>query len=310
MFTKILVPLDGTPESNAALPIARTLASASQAQVTLLRVVADQRRHGDPDVAGAARAVLTELASEVAGAGIQVDAIVRAGEPADEIVKLVREQATGLIVMCTHGRAGLTRTVLGSTAEKVLTHCGVPLVLLRPGGRPISTIRTLLVPFDGSPGGAVALGMAVQLARATGAAIRLFEVAIPIPAYMYGAYGLNSASFIDPAWAEEAFTSARAYVEGIAARLRGNGLVADGEAREASSPAAAIVSLADSTSTDLIVMSSHALTGPARALFGSVADAVVRTATCPVLVVHRPDGAPKTEQLADVASVGAELGSP
>jgi nucleotide-binding universal stress UspA family protein len=150
----------------------------------------------------------------------------------------------------------------------------------------------------------------VQLARATGAAIKLFEVAIPIPAYIYGAYGLNSASFVDPAWDDEAFTSARAYVEAIAARLRGNGLVAYGEARLASSPAAAIVALADSTSTDLIGMSTHALTGPARALFGSIADAVVRTANCPVLVVHRPDGAPITEQLADVASIGAELGLP
>ena len=115
----------------------------------------------------------------------------------------------------------------------------------------------------------------------------MLEVAIPIPAYAYGAYGLNSASFIDPAWDEEAITSARAYVESVAQRLRGTGLIADGEAHLASSPAAAIVALADSTSTDLIVMSTHALTGTARALFGSVADTVVRTAHCPVLVAHR-----------------------
>ena len=210
------------------------------------------------------------------------------GEPADEIVELVREQAVDLIVMRTHGRAGLTRAVLGSTAQQVLTHCGVPIVLLRPGGRRFSTIRTLLVPIDGSPGGALALGTAVEMAKATGAAIRLLEVAIPIPAYIYGAYGLNSASFVDPAWDDEALTSARAYVEAIAARLRGNGLVAYGEAHLASSPAAAIVALADSTSTDLIVMSTHAVTGTARALFGSVADTVVRTAHCPVLVAHRP----------------------
>jgi nucleotide-binding universal stress UspA family protein len=155
------------------LPVARTLASATNARVTLPRVVADQRRHGDVDAAGAARADLAELASEVVVAGIQVEAIVREGEPADEIVRLVREQAVDVIVMRTHGRGGLARAVLGSTAEKVLTHCGVPLVLLRPGGRPINTIRTLVVPVDGSPGGAVALGAAVQLARATGAAIKL-----------------------------------------------------------------------------------------------------------------------------------------
>jgi hypothetical protein len=93
--------------------------------------------------------------------------------------------------------------------EQILTPCSVPIALIRPGGRRISNIRTLLVPIDGSPG-AVALGTAVELGRATGTAIRLVEVAIPIPTYIYGAYGLNSAPFIDPSWDDEAFTSARA----------------------------------------------------------------------------------------------------
>jgi nucleotide-binding universal stress UspA family protein len=48
-----------------------------------------------------------------------------------------------------------------------------------------------------------------------------------------------------------------------------------------------IVQLADEHATDLIVMSTHALTGIQRAVMGSVADAVVRSASCPVLLLHR-----------------------
>jgi nucleotide-binding universal stress UspA family protein len=54
----------------------------------------------------------------------------------------------------------------------------------------------------------------------------------------------------------------------------------------APSVAAAIVKTAEARSADLIVMSTQALTGAARALLGSVTDAVVRSAHCPVLAIH------------------------
>jgi nucleotide-binding universal stress UspA family protein len=167
-----------------------------------------------------------------------------------------------------------------------VSESGLPVVLLRPGGRRITHLRKLLVPIDGSPGGAVALGTAAGLVKAAGATMHLLDVAVQIPAF-YGGLG-----YIDPAWDADMLEHARAYVEAMVKRLRESGFAVDGEARQALDVADTIVGVAEEAESDLIVMSTQALTGPARALLGSVADAVVRRAHCPVLLVHRDEAAP------------------
>ena len=211
------------------------------------------------------------------------------GDVADEVVQQSRAQGADLIIMRTHGRVGLGRAVLGSVTQRVLAESRVPVVLLRPGDRRISQIRKLLVPMDGSPGGAVALGTAVGLAQATGAALKLVDVAVPISLGVYAAYEYGGISYIDPAWDQGTLASARTYVDGIVTRLRGAGMLVDGEARLEPDVADTIVTVAEAAGADLIVMSTQALTGPARALLGSVADAVVRSSHCPVLLLHRAD---------------------
>jgi nucleotide-binding universal stress UspA family protein len=121
--------------------------------------------------------------------------------------------------MRTHGRAGLARAVLGSVAERILTLSPVPLLLLRPGAQHMTQIRSVLVPVDGSPGGSLALGAAVGLAEASGASLRLLEVVVLILTYIYGAYALNGATYVDPAWDEDARLSAQTYVDGLATRI-------------------------------------------------------------------------------------------
>ena len=93
--------------------------------------------------------------------------------------------------------------------------------------------------------------------------------------------------YLDADWDEDALASARVYVDGISARLGAGRIQVTGDGRVDASPADTIVAVSDEANTDLIVMSTDALTGPARALLGSVADAVVRTAHCPVLLMHR-----------------------
>jgi nucleotide-binding universal stress UspA family protein len=281
MFKTILVPLDGSAESNAALPAARTIAQALGAPVKLLRVLAPK----DRDISSDATHNLQRIADELANSGIRVDAVIRYGDAAGEILNESRSNPSSLIVMRTHGRVGLERAVLGSVTEQVLKDSGVPLLLLRPGGRRLAAIRNLVVPVDGSPGGALALGTAVGLAQTTSAAIKLLEVAVPIP--IQAAYDYTGMAYCDPAWDEETLASAATYVAALVKRLQSAGLVASGETRMAADVAGTICAVAEQDTADLIVMSTQALTGPARALLGSVADAVVRTAHCPVLLIHR-----------------------
>jgi nucleotide-binding universal stress UspA family protein len=280
---KILVPLDGSALSNAALPLVRTLANATQASITLIRVMP----RGDPLASVQAEEHLQRIAEELAGSGLTVASLVREGRAADEILAQIRSLPAGMVVMRTRGHAGLERALLGSVTEQVLKGSSVPLVLMRPGERRVTAIRNLVVPVDGSPGGALALDWAVRLARATGASITLVQVAVPVATQVPVAYDMSGTSYYDPAWDEEILTSATEYVAATVEQLRSSGLSVEGEAFNAPGAAAGIVEFADKHVADLVVMSTHALTGPARALMGSVADAVVRSAHCPVLLVRR-----------------------
>jgi nucleotide-binding universal stress UspA family protein len=293
MFKKIVVPLDGSTQSNAALPLVRTFARATGAEVTLVRIALDG------ESASGVAVEMGKIAQELAGSELKVDAVVRQGEPAREIHEVVRSERADLVIMRTHGRSGVGRIVMGSVAEQVLKESAVPVVLLRPGGRRVNQFRTLLVPVDGSPGGAVALGAALELARTCGAAVHLLEVVVPIPAYLYSTFALNGVAYADPIWDMEAEAAATTYVESLTRRVHESGLEARGHVRVAASVADTIVRTTDEEGVDLIVMSSDALTGVARAFLGSVADAVVRRAHCPVLVLRRPRHPSETNAAAD-----------
>jgi nucleotide-binding universal stress UspA family protein len=183
---------------------------------------------------------------------------------------------------------GLERVFLGSVADQVLEHLPVPLVLMRPGERRVSAIRTLLVPVDGSPGGALALETAAKLARATGASLDLVQVTVPIA--LQGGMATSEfggMSYYNPDWDDETGAEAKTYVSGLVTRLRQEQLTVDGQVFTGPDAAQGIVAAAEKQDADLIVMSTRALTGPARTLLGSVANAVVRNAHSPVVLVHR-----------------------
>ena len=288
MFSNILVPLDGTAASNAGLPLARTVVKETGGAVTLLRVV----RPGDAVATQQALAELSRMSVELADSVAEVDsAVVQSADIAGAILEHIQRLRIDLVIMRTHGRAGINRAVLGSVTQDVLAGSCVPVMLVRPGGRQIRQVRKLMVPIDGSPGGSLALGTAVQLSRITGASLKLLEVAVPAASWMYPGDGFGGMAYYDPAWDEEALAGARAYVHWVVSRLHAAHVDGEGEARQERMVAEAIVQSADSAESDLIVMSTRALTGPARAILGSTADAVVRAAHCPVLLIHRDDGA-------------------
>jgi nucleotide-binding universal stress UspA family protein len=74
---------------------------------------------------------LTNLAEEMKTRGHKVTAMVRTGlQVAAEIIDFAKESGVDLIVMCTHGRSGITRWFLGSVARKVLTRAETPIFLI------------------------------------------------------------------------------------------------------------------------------------------------------------------------------------
>lgn len=276
-----MVPLDGTPQAAAAIPIARTLARTTQATLVLVRVAPEGDVSGEPE--RYVQAVARQLD------GLSVRCAVRHGRPAREVLAAAADEQADVIVMATHGRVGLPRVLAGSVSESVLAASRVPVLLVRPGGKRVTRLQTLLVPTDGTAGAALALGAAVGLARISGARLELIQAVEPVPTWVYGSDYDSEPPYIDPALEEENLEAAQIYVDGIAERLRAAGLCAHAQARVGRA-VATIETVADETDTDVIVMSTHALTGPVRTLLGSTADALVRTARRPVLLVRRPGG--------------------
>lgn len=288
MFSTVLVPLDGSPAAEMALPTARALATALGAQVNLLRVVRRPVALLDGHAAEIRQAAtyLDGLARELSASNLRVRTHVRSGDVAEAILAEIGAGRVDLVVMATRGHSGVVRAVLGSVASEILSRSPVPVVLLRADGRGLSGIKRLLVPLDGSAGAALALGAAIDLAHATGAHLTVLKVVAPIPVWTYEASaGFYFGQHIDPGWDTAALAGARRYIDHLVDQLRESGVYADGRAVLGDVPTT-IAQTAVDISADLIVMSTRAHTGPARAVLGSVADAVVRLAQSPVLLMR------------------------
>ncbi len=148
MFERVLVPLDGSPLSEAVLNWVAKLGSSERTpEIFLLRVVvpvpslAAAAYEGyvplDPPTADIdelladARAYLGQVAQRL-GPHVAAHPLARVGEAGREIVAAARECGADLIAMSTHGRSGLGRLVLGSVADQVVRTAGLPVLLIRP----------------------------------------------------------------------------------------------------------------------------------------------------------------------------------
>jgi nucleotide-binding universal stress UspA family protein len=145
MYKKILVPLDGSELATKALDQAEKLAVTFHAEIILFQVVPFLPIYGSPELVTplivdekqkeSAERYLTNLAENLKKGGLKVTAVVKTGQQvAVEIIDFAKEAGVDLIVMCTHGRSGITRWVLGSVAHKVLTRAETPILLIRSKG--------------------------------------------------------------------------------------------------------------------------------------------------------------------------------
>lgn len=142
MFKKILVPLDGSKLAERVLPQVEKLAKCHKAKVTLISVgssgVTEGVGEAPPGVVeeAAARArqeaetYLKRVTNDLKKKGLDVTWVYREGLPARKIIGYADEKKMDLIALASHGR-GEVAWVLGSVAEKVVSHATVPVLLLR-----------------------------------------------------------------------------------------------------------------------------------------------------------------------------------
>jgi nucleotide-binding universal stress UspA family protein len=143
----------------------------------------------------------------------------------------------------------------------------------------MATAKHILVAHDFSDTAEGALRYALDLAEKLGAALTI------VHAYEVPIYGFPEGPALVPEMATQLEQASRAALDSVVRRAARPGLVPDSRLRQG--PAwSEINTTAKEIGADLIVLGTHGRRGVARALLGSVAEKVVRTATCPVLTVH------------------------
>ncbi|HSM35997.1 MAG TPA: universal stress protein [Longimicrobiales bacterium] len=295
---RILVPLDGSPLARWALPWALALRAAFDADLELVGVHApldvdlgpSVEGTWDADVRAAERAGLDAEATRLAEAGHpRPQTALVEGVPGPAIVARAARDDVDLIVVATHGRGGLSRAWLGSVASFIGRHAECPVLVLHPvddGSEPdlrdLPLIDTILTPVDGSEFSEAAVASAAEIVDAFGASLVLLR-AVPVPLIVGSPYIPHAAQ----TYAEERdarVAGAEAYLRECADR---SGV--DAPVRTVvveTEPAHAIPAAAGEEGADLIVMATHGRGALMRAIVGSVADKVMRTAPVPVLLVR------------------------
>jgi nucleotide-binding universal stress UspA family protein len=265
----VLVPLDGSVDATAAIPVARGFGELLNATVALLHV-------SDDALTPAALVERMRLSGEDVP-GLIVEH--RPGAAAAEIVKAAGERHASMIVMCPQIRTDLRWRALGSVAAAVLRATPCPVVLVPSArGRKRWELHRLLVPHDGTPTSAATIGPATDLALKAAAELVVLHVATPGAETPTEPGTLVSPRYIDqpqhewPAWAQE-FLARLCAVGGARGETEIRLAVAQGDA------GAAIVNFA--RQSDLIVLGWRGVLEPDRA---RTMQRVIRDTTCPVIV--------------------------
>lgn len=326
MIKRILVPLDESALAEQAIPVAARIARASLCSILLIQVVDTSGEFGGYISAPGtvimqdtiekelteATEYLKRVAKSPALAGIKTDIEVLTGSPATRIVEVAHDQHEDLVVMCSHGEAGLKRWMLGNVAHKVVRHSSVPVLVLRANQNGTVDLcmestkpLRILVTLDGSAFSESVLEPLVQVVAKLTALrqchIHLLRV-VDLPNHYSG---LNGYPRIDNEMVEEAKQQVNTYLQFVTGRLHAllvratqstNFTITSSLKIETDVPRT-IVNVAEHGENDddveggydLIAMATHGRSTIPRWALGSVTESVLDHTKFPLLIVHPHD---------------------
>jgi nucleotide-binding universal stress UspA family protein len=313
MYQNVMVPLDGSPFSEQALPLALDIARTGGATLRLTYVqlpvssiyseaplfLADEiESHVIERERSRWLDYLEGVAARIrkAAPGVMVVTSVQEGNPAESLQKEAIATGADLVVMTTHARGALARLWLGSVADELLRHLPIPLLLVRPSAdAPEITAKVLpkliLIPLDGTPLAEQMIRPAVELGKLAHAGFTLLRIVKPVLALSPPPPGGTSMGQMASEMVErlqsvqdELRKEALAYLEKVAAPLREQGLHVLTRVAFEEQPALGVLHEAEAEGVGIVALATHGRRGLARLVLGSVADKVVRGAKLPVLL--------------------------
>lgn len=296
MYSRMLIPLDGSKLAEQVLPYARYLAKALTIPAELFEVVdpetlrllanPDQGRYIDTLIADR-RASSGNYLETIAGSfqGARVKFSVGNGNAAELIIDKAAADKDTLIVMATHGRSGIQRWLLGSVADKVLHGSTNHLFLIRAteqgktdGEAPL---KKVIVPLDGSPLAEKVLPHVVDMAKKMRLEVVFLRAYALPPAISADEYGAYSEELFNQLEAE-----AKDYLAEKIKEVQREGLENVFSVVDLGYGAEEITLLARKTPDNFIAMSTHGRSGITRWVLGSVTERVVRHSGDPVLIIR------------------------
>ncbi len=296
MFTRILIPLDGSRSAESVLPAARVFARACRAPVALLHVIEKhppQEVHDERHLQSGQEAekYLDNLRVSLEREGVAVTCHVHEGAMASVpagIALHVKELAADIVMMCTHGDHDIRRFLWGSIAQQVAAVNTVPVFFIPPlDGHSVTafTCRSIMLPLDGREEHEGAVAVARFLAGAFKAAV--FPV-LAIPRSSEVGAGLRTISRLLPRVTEELLNMStgqgKAYLEGIRERLEADGLTVSSLLVRGNPEKALLRSIARQK-PDLLVLGTHGRSGLNAVFEGSVAPKICSRCGVPVILV-------------------------
>jgi nucleotide-binding universal stress UspA family protein len=292
MFDRIIVGVDGREGGRDALAFAAAVARLSGGVLIAVRAYPHETHPTRASVGGYEEQIRTDTLADLERELVETDIgaqplVVGDVSPARALQHAAEHERAGLIVVGSthHGRVG--QVVVGNVAAGALHHAPCP-VAVAPRGYAArdGAFATIGVGFDGGAEAHVALRLAAELAKPSGARIEIRSVvATPVPAAYPAAY--------ETEWVERGKQRGRENVNDALRLIDALGVQGSGDT-VVGSPVQELVEL--SRGVDLLVVGSRGWGPVRRLLLGSTADRLVREAFSPVIVVPRPSATEHREQ--------------
>jgi nucleotide-binding universal stress UspA family protein len=232
---------------------------------------------------------LVDLKRRADQRGVAITARVVRGIPSEEVIATARAEGADLIVVGARGRTGLAHVLLGSTAERVIHGAPCPVMIVRTEpsdieddgtpSRPV-TLKRILMPVDFSDCSLEAFEYAVVVAQQAKASLILLHVLEPV------SYGLDF-TFGHSRTREQERERWATRLEQLVSSHQHSHVPMESQLR-GGSPADSILDSIQSLDCDLVVMGTHGHRGISHVISGSVTEAVLRKARCPVIAVSKP----------------------
>jgi nucleotide-binding universal stress UspA family protein len=320
MFNRILIPLDGSPLAEQAIPHAELFARIFRSNIILLQVLEPTSYHENPKAVDPLTWQIRKAEADIYLHGIalrirknigeyslnnegekksRVDYVIREGKIAENIINFAHTDKIDLLVISSHGSGGLSRWNISSVTQKVINLIYLPVLIVRAYNRSnmdesLNCYRRILLPFDSSRRAECSLSAGIELARGiissdkkrdiSGAKSILVLAAVIRPPELPipEPFPIEITQLSDQL-IEVSRLAVYKYLNEMKMRL---GVECETCVVENTSAASAIQELADQEDIDIVVLCAHGHSGQVAWPYGTITRNYMEHGTKPVLVIQ------------------------